>query len=94
MNITVKLSNEANYWGWSEEDLDNTNIEASTSKLNSSIQAEIQNLYPEASIIIDDGNYQDTKVRVEGGDSPEMVEEYVLDAVGRMYGAMDWVVSK
>lgn len=94
MKILVKHSANNAFEGWSEEDLAATNIDASVSKLNASIRAEVQSLYPDASIRIDSGNYQDTTVEVEGAESGELVEEYVRDAVGRMYGAMDWVVSK
>jgi hypothetical protein len=94
MNITVMHSASNAFEGWSQEELDNTNIEASVSKLNASIRAEVEKLYPEASVSVDSGNYQDTRVRVEGHNDPEMVEEYVRDAVGRAWSAMDWVVEK
>jgi hypothetical protein len=94
MNITVMHSADNAFEGWPQEDLDNTDIEASVSKLNRSIHKEVKTLYPEATVSVDSGDYQDTRVQVEGHDNPEMVEEYVRDAVGRVWGAMDWVVSK
>ncbi len=94
MKITVIHSADNAFEGWSQEDIDNTNIEASVSKLNRSIHQGVKRLYPEATVSVDSGNYQDTRVRVEGGDNPEMVVEYVRDVVGRAWGAMDWVVSK